>query len=59
MFKDVDVNLFTHVGHNLGVSWGQAGGTGLVSVEYNFQGETAHSAGGAVARPLGASTPSS
>jgi len=45
MFKDVDVNLFTHVGANLGVSWGQAGGTGLVSVEYTFEGETAHSAG--------------
>ena len=45
MFKDVDVNLFTHVGGNLGVSWGQAGGTGLVSVEYTFEGETAHSAG--------------
>ena len=45
MFKDVDVNLFTHVGNNLGVSWGQAGGTGLVSVEYTFKGETAHSAG--------------
>ena len=36
---------FTHVGANLGVSWGQAGGTGLVSVEYTFAGETAHSAG--------------
>ncbi|HEX6162816.1 MAG TPA: amidohydrolase [Vicinamibacterales bacterium] len=45
MFKDVDVNLFTHVGGNLGVSWGQAGGTGLVSKEYTFEGETAHSAG--------------
>jgi aminobenzoyl-glutamate utilization protein B len=45
LFKDVDVNLFTHVGNNLGVSWGDAGGTGLVSVEYTFEGETAHSAG--------------
>jgi aminobenzoyl-glutamate utilization protein B len=45
MFKDVDVNLFTHVGNNLGVSWGQGGGTGLVSIEYTFEGETAHSAG--------------
>jgi aminobenzoyl-glutamate utilization protein B len=24
MFKDVDVNLFTHVGNNLGTSWGRA-----------------------------------
>jgi len=45
LFKDVDVALFTHVGRNLGVSWGAAGGTGLVSVEYQFEGETAHSAG--------------
>jgi aminobenzoyl-glutamate utilization protein B len=44
MFKDVDVNLFCHVGANLGTSWGQGGGTGLVSVEYTFEGETAHSA---------------
>ncbi len=45
VFKDVDVNLFTHVGGNLGVGWGQQGGTGLVSIEYTFEGETAHSAG--------------
>jgi len=45
LFKDVDVALFTHVGRNLSVSWGAAGGTGLVSVEYTFEGETAHSAG--------------
>jgi aminobenzoyl-glutamate utilization protein B len=45
MFKDVDVNLFTHVGNNLNVGWGQQGGTGLVSIEFTFEGETAHSAG--------------
>ena len=45
MFKDVDVNLFTHVGANLNVGWGQQGGTGLVSIEFTFEGETAHSAG--------------
>lgn len=45
MFKDVDVNLFTHVGANLGTGWGQQGGTGLVSMEFTFEGETAHSAG--------------
>jgi aminobenzoyl-glutamate utilization protein B len=43
-FKDVDIVLFTHVGNNLNVSWGQASGTGLVSVEYTFKGESAHSA---------------
>jgi aminobenzoyl-glutamate utilization protein B len=44
-FKDVDVALFTHVGNELGVSWGDREGTGLVSVEYTFKGLTAHSAG--------------
>jgi len=45
VFKDVDICLFTHVGNNLGVTWGEGGGNGLVSVEYTFEGETAHSAG--------------
>jgi aminobenzoyl-glutamate utilization protein B len=45
LFKDVDVALFTHVGNDLGVSWGDREGTGLVSVQYSFRGQTAHSAG--------------
>jgi aminobenzoyl-glutamate utilization protein B len=45
LFKDVDVVLYNHVGANLGTSWGDGGGSGLVSVEYTFEGETAHSAG--------------
>ena len=45
VFKDVDVTLFTHVGNNLNVSWGAGSGNGLISVEYTFEGETAHSAG--------------
>ena len=45
LFKDVDVALFTHVSSNLSVSWGDGGGTGLVSVEYTFKGESAHAAG--------------
>ena len=45
VFKDVDAVLFTHVANNLGTSWGQPSGTGLVSVEYKFSGESAHSAG--------------
>jgi aminobenzoyl-glutamate utilization protein B len=45
LFKDVDVCLFVHVGSNLGVGWGPAPGNGLVSVEYNFKGESAHAAG--------------
>jgi aminobenzoyl-glutamate utilization protein B len=44
-FKDVDVALFTHVDNELAVSWGDRSGTGLVSVEYTFRGQTAHSAG--------------
>jgi aminobenzoyl-glutamate utilization protein B len=44
-FKDVDVALFTHVSNDLSVSWGDRDGTGLVSVEYSFRGQTAHSAG--------------
>jgi aminobenzoyl-glutamate utilization protein B len=34
-----------HVGNDMGVSWGDRDGTGLVSVEYSFRGETAHAAG--------------
>jgi aminobenzoyl-glutamate utilization protein B len=45
LFKNVDIVLFAHVGSNLGVSWGGGQGTGLVSVEYTFQGESAHAAG--------------
>jgi aminobenzoyl-glutamate utilization protein B len=45
MFKDVDIVLYTHVGSNLSTGWGDSGGNGLVSVEYTFEGETAHSAG--------------
>jgi aminobenzoyl-glutamate utilization protein B len=44
-FKDADVVLFTHVAANLGVSYGPSGQNGLVSVEYSFQGESAHAAG--------------
>ena len=45
VFDGVDVNLFTHVSNNFGVSWGQSGGNALMSVQYRFAGETAHSAG--------------
>ena len=44
-FKDVDVVLYNHVGSNLGTRWGDGGGNGLISVEYTFTGESAHSAG--------------
>jgi aminobenzoyl-glutamate utilization protein B len=45
VFEGVDAVLFTHVGNNLETAWGQPLGTGLVSVEYTFNGESAHSAG--------------
>ena len=45
LFKDVDVVLYNHVGTNLTTGWGDSAGNGLVSVEYTFEGEAAHSAG--------------
>jgi len=45
MFRDADLVLFSHVGNNLSVGWGQGGGSGLVSVLFSFEGRSAHSAG--------------
>ena len=46
LFNNADVVLFAHVGDNFRVSYGApSAGTGLVSVEYRFQGEAAHAAG--------------
>ena len=45
MFDGVDAVLFTHVSSNMSVSWGAARGTGLISVEYMFDGIAAHGAG--------------
>jgi aminobenzoyl-glutamate utilization protein B len=44
VFNGVDATIFSHVGDNLAVSWGQPMGTGNVSVLYNFHGSSAHSA---------------
>lgn len=44
LFKDVDVVLFAHVAANFGVSYGPGGQNGMVSVEYQFTGESAHAA---------------
>jgi len=44
LFRDVDISLFAHVGTNLGAGWGGGTGTGLVSIEYTFKGESAHAA---------------
>jgi aminobenzoyl-glutamate utilization protein B len=43
LFTDVDIVLYNHVGTNLSTGWGDSAGNGLVSVEYTFQGESAHS----------------
>lgn len=45
LFDAIDMCIFTHVSSNLSVSYGPARGTGLISVEYSFEGEAAHSAG--------------
>lgn len=45
LFKDVDICIFTHVSADFGVSYGPAlNGSGLISVEYQFTGESAHAA---------------
>jgi len=44
-FKDVDAVILAHVGTNLETAWGSASGNGLVSIEYTFSGQSAHSAG--------------
>jgi aminobenzoyl-glutamate utilization protein B len=45
VFKDVDICIFAHVGSNMQVSWGDSNGNGMVSVQYEFKGESAHAAG--------------
>jgi aminobenzoyl-glutamate utilization protein B len=44
-YEGVDAVLFTHVADEMNVSYGQPNGTGLVSVEYTFEGTAAHGAG--------------
>lgn len=44
-FKNIDACIFTHVGSNMSVTWGDSGNNGLVSVEFTFEGSSAHSAG--------------
>ena len=45
VFKDVDITLFTHVGNDLGVSWGQSGSNALISAIFKFKGSSSHAAG--------------
>ncbi|KEO74322.1 amidohydrolase [Anditalea andensis] len=44
IFKEADACIFSHVSSNMGVSWGDSGNNGLVSVQFDFEGETAHAA---------------
>jgi len=44
VFKDVDIVLFAHVGAGMSVGWGDSTQNGLVSVQYDFKGESAHAA---------------
>jgi aminobenzoyl-glutamate utilization protein B len=45
LFKGVDAVLFTHVGSDLGVSYGTSGSNALISAQFNFQGSSSHAAG--------------
>ena len=45
VFSDADVVLFAHVSDDFGASMGPSPTNGLISVEYNFKGESAHAAG--------------
>lgn len=44
VFDHVDAVLSTHVSSGLGTSYGRAGGTAAISVQYTFHGKTAHAA---------------
>jgi aminobenzoyl-glutamate utilization protein B len=44
-FKDVDACIFTHVGNNLGTSYGDGGMVGMISVRYDFEGQASHAGG--------------
>ena len=44
VFKDVDVNLFTHVADDFEVNYGAAPSLALVSAEFRFTGTSAHAA---------------
>ena len=47
VFKDVDAVLFAHVSDSFSVSWGSPkNSTGLISIQYDFQGEPAHAGAG-------------
>ena len=45
VFDDVDLVLYSHVSSAFATAWGDSRGNGMVSVEYTFEGESAHGAG--------------
>ena len=45
VFDDVDLVLYSHVSSAMTTAWGDSRGNGMVSVEYTFEGESAHGAG--------------
>ncbi len=45
MFRDVDVMLSSHISNEFTVGHGFPGGSGLVSTQFTFRGQSAHSAG--------------
>ncbi len=45
VFDDVDIVLYSHVSSAMTTAWGDSRGNGMVSVEYTFEGESAHGAG--------------
>ena len=44
LFRDLDVMLSSHIGSDFSTTYGPSG-SGLVSTEYSFHGESAHAAG--------------
>lgn len=45
VFKDVDINIFSHVDSDLYVNYGPAPSLALISAEFRFKGSSAHAAG--------------
>ena len=45
VFKDVDVTLYSHVGSNFMMMYGESPFVALISAEFRFRGQSAHAAG--------------
>jgi len=45
LFKDVDVMLSSHIASEFSTGYGFPGGSGLVSTQFTFRGQSAHGAG--------------